>query len=166
MFYKKQNNIKPIKVDGPFTMYDYLVSNTVPDYYEVRVIFKGREYPKPYHCQRKDPEFDDDDYESYNESLDEITVTYYFPYEKISIFNVGKMYAQYFARKLRRQINPLNLEPLVYTNTYNKRHVCRQTDRPCEFANTHFNCSNPCQISDCPIWQKYITQLKSRQKTE
>ena len=161
MFNKKQPNIKPIKVDGPFTMHDYFVSTTVPDHYEVRVVFKGKEYPKPCYCQRKDPEYDDDS-DSYNKSLHEITVTYFFPCKKIGFVNVGKLHAEYFARKLRRQINPLNLEPLVDTNTYGKQPICRQTRKLCEFAEAHFNCSNPCQISNCTIWQKYIEQLKTK----
>lgn len=148
--------------------------------YDVEVIFNTRtNIPHPH---LMDPE----QIHCYTDPNGTVKVVYSFPFIGYGIINWGKLAAQNWANKMRNKIDPKNLEPL-YELHDNKtmEFICGKTGRNCAIATQYFqqlkkiidNLSKGektqivqiqgthcCINENCPVWKKYVDDLKERIK--
>ena len=148
--------------------------------YEVTVIFNNNIYniPSPWYLDLENVHIYQDP------NTPSAKVEYSFPFMGHGIIS-GWM-AKHWANKMRRQINPGDLEPLYeLSDEKNMEFVCRETNKKCDVATTHFqnfkkfidDCAeskspriistkeiNCCVGKNCPVWQNYIAKLKQKIK--
>lgn len=148
--------------------------------YDIEVIFKDRSnIPHPYHM---DPEH----IHLFTDLNGTNRVVYSFPFIGYGVINWGKLAAKHWANKMRKQINPADLEPLyVLHNGKTMEHICNADGKMCEIATKHFqnfkkfidDCAenksthtistqeiNCCMCSNCRVWQNYVAKLKEKIK--
>ena len=171
----KKQYAKPIKVSD---IKNYCNPEKGYAGYNIEVIFKDNtNIPYPNYVG---------DYHCITDLNGTSTVVYFFPFVGYGIINWGKLAAKHWANKMRRQINPGDLEPLYeLSDEKNMEFVCRETNQKCDVATTHFqnfkkfidDCAesksprtistqeiNCCVGKNCPVWQNYIAKLKQKIK--
>ena len=148
--------------------------------YDIEVIFKDRtNIPHPYHMN---PEH----IHCYTDLNGTNRVVYSFPFIGYNVINWGKLAAKHWANKMRKQINPANLEPLYkLKDGKTMEFICGENNRDCVIATLHFqnfkkfiddlaeNKSprifptqeiNCCVWENCLIWKNHVAKLKQKIK--